>query len=150
MGDSAGSTDELGPIDWILVEFPGPPTGKVAPHLLDLVDRGLIRILDLVVVHKDADGTVEALEITDLDGDGELDLAVFSGVRSGLLSDADVEEAAGAMEHDASAALLLYENRWAAPFATAMREAGGQLVASGRIPLASIIDALDELEAAEA
>jgi hypothetical protein len=142
--------EEMGPVDWILVEFSGPPTGAVAPHLLDLVDRGLIRIIDLVVVHKDADGELAIMEITDIDGDGELDLAVFEGIRSGVLGEEDISEAAGAMENDSSAALLLYENAWAAPFAVAVRKAGGQLVASGRIPIQSIVAALDELDAAEA
>jgi hypothetical protein len=142
--------EEMGPVDWILVEFSGPPTGAVAPHLLDLVERGLIRILDLLMVVKDADGEVTLLEISDLDGDGELDLAVFEGASSGLLGEEDAAEAAAAMENDTSAALLLYENVWAAPFAVAVRKAGGQLVASGRIPVQSIVAALDELEAAEA
>lgn len=140
--------EEMGPIDWILVEFAGPPTGKAAPHLLDLVDRGLIRILDLVLVHKAADGTVDVLEVTDLDGDGELDLAVFEGVRSGLLGEDDAEEAAQAMEPDSTAFLLVYENVWAAPFAVAMRQAGGQLVASGRIPVQDLLATLDALDAA--
>jgi hypothetical protein len=142
--------EEMGPVDWILVEFSGPPTGAVAPHLIDLVDRGLIRILDLVVVHKDADGELAIMELTDIDGDGELDLAVFEGIRSGVLGEEDIAEAATAMENDTSAALLLYENAWAAPFAVAMRKAGGQLVAGGRIPVQSIVAALDELDAAEA
>jgi hypothetical protein len=141
--------DELGPIDWILIEFPGPPTGAVAPHLLDLVERGLIRILDLVMVVKDDDGTVSALEIADFDGDGQLDLAVFEGASSGLLGDEDVAEAGGIIEPGHSAAMLLYENRWAAPFAAAVREVGGQVVASSRIPVQALVAALDDLEAAE-
>ena len=139
---------EMGPIDWILIEFSGPPTGQVAPHLLDLVDRGLIKILDLVMVVKSAEGELTIMEMADLDGDGQLDLAVFDGVRSGLLGEEDVAAAAEALESDTSAALLLYENRWAAPFAIAVRKAGGQLVASGRIPVQSILASLDELEAA--
>ena len=142
--------EEMGPVDWILVEFSGPPTGAVAPHLLDLVDRGLIRIIDLVMVVKDADGEITLLEISDIDGDGELDLAVFEGVSSGVLGEEDATEAAAAMENDTSAALLLYENVWAAPFAVAVRKAGGQLVAGGRIPVQSIVAALDDLDAAEA
>ena len=148
MSDS--DLQEMGPIDWILVEFSGPPTGEVAPHLLDLVDRGLIKILDLVVVVKSADGELTVLELADVDGDGELDLAVFDGVRSGLLGEDDVAAAAEAMEVDTSAVLLLYENLWAAPFAVAVRRAGGQLVASGRIPVQSILASLEELEAAGA
>ncbi len=141
--------EEMGPVDWILVEFSGPPTGAVAPYLLDLVDRGLIRIIDLVLVNKSAEGEITTMEIADLDGDGELDLAVFEGVSSGVLGEEDVAEASTAMENDTSAALLVYENVWAAPFAVAMREAGGQLVAGGRIPIQSIIAALDDLDAAD-
>jgi Family of unknown function (DUF6325) len=141
--------EEMGPVDWILVEFSGPPTGAVAPHLLDLVDRGLIRIIDLVLVNKSAEGEITTMEIADLDGDGELDLAVFEGVSSGVLGEEDVAEASTAMENDTSAALLVYENVWAAPFAVAMRKAGGQLVAGGRIPIQSIIAALDDLDAAD-
>ena len=140
---------EMGPIDWILIEFSGPPTGAAAPYLVDLVDRGLIRILDLVLVNKDAGGTLTILELADVDGDGELDLTVFEGVRSGLLGEDDVAEAAEAMDSDSSAVLMVYENTWAAPFAVAVRKAGGQLAASGRIPVQSIIAALDELESAE-
>ena len=141
--------EEMGPIDWILVEFSGPPTGAAAPHLLDLVERGLIRILDLVVVNKDAEGTVTILEMADVDGDGELDLAVFEGAQSGIIGEEDVAEAGEAMEAATSGVFLLYENVWAAPFAVAVRKAGGQLVASGRIPVQSIIAALDDLEAAD-
>lgn len=141
--------EEMGPIDWLLVEFSGPPTGAAAPYLLDLVERGLIRILDLIVVNKDDDGTITILELADLDGDGELDLAVFEGVRSGLIGEEDVAEAGEAMEAGTSGVFLLYENAWAAPFAVAVRQAGGQLVASGRIPVQSIIATLDALEAAE-
>ena len=141
--------EEMGPIDWLLVEFSGPPTGAAAPYLLDLVERGLIRILDLVVVNKGADGTITMLELADVDGDGELDLAVFEGAQSGLLGEEDVAEAGEAMEAGTSGVFLLYENVWAAPFAVAVRKAGGQLVASGRIPVQSIIAALDDLEAAD-
>jgi hypothetical protein len=142
--------EEMGPIDWILIEFSGPPTGAAAPYLLDLVDRGLIRIIDLLVVNKDAEGTLTILELADLDGDGELDLAVFEGVRSGVLGEDDVAEAGEVLEPDTSGVFLLYENLWAAPFAVAVRKAGGQLVASGRIPVQSIIAALEDLDAAEA
>lgn len=143
----ADDIEEMGPIDWILIEFSGPPTGAAAPHLIDLVDRGLIRIIDLLVVNKDAEGTLTVMELADIDGDGELDLAVFEGVRSGVLGEEDVAEAATALEPDTSGVFLLYENVWAAPFAVALRQAGGQLVASGRIPIQSIVAALDELDA---
>jgi uncharacterized membrane protein len=139
---------EMGPIDYLLVEWPGrQPNGEVAPHLVDLVDRGLIRILDLAFVAKDEDGSVAGLELADL-GDGAAELEVFEGASSGLLSDDDLTEAAAALEPGTSAALLVFENTWAAPFAAAVRRSGGQLVASGRIPVEDVLAALDAAEAA--
>jgi hypothetical protein len=139
---------EMGPIDYLLVEWPGrQPTGEAAPYLLDLVDRGLIRILDLVFLAKGEDGSVVRLEIADL-GDQVAAFADFEGASSGLLSDEDAKEAGGALEPGTSAALLVYENRWAAPFASAVRRSGGQLVASGRIPIQAMLAALDAAEAA--
>ncbi|MFI8290225.1 DUF1269 domain-containing protein [Streptomyces sp. ms191] len=141
----------MGPIDYVVVEFPGNRmTGEGLGHLIDLVDRGLIRILDLMFITKDTDGTVAALELTDLDGDGELDLTVFEGVHSGLLGQDDLEEAAAAVEPGNSAGLLIYENVWAAPFAAALRRGGAQLVASGRIPVQALLASLEAAEAAEA
>ena len=123
----------MGPIDYILVEWPGrQPNGEVAPHLVDLVDRGLIRILDLIFVAKDEDGNVGGLELADL-GDGGAELSVFAGASSGLLSDEDVAEAGDVMEPGTSAALLVFENTWAGPFAAAVRRSGGQLAASGPV-----------------
>lgn len=140
--------DEMGPIDYVVVEFPGNRmTGEGFPLLVDLVDRGIIRILDLMFIRKEEDGTVTALEIADLTGDGKLDLTVFEGARSGLLGQDDLEEAAAAVKPGNSAGLLIYENVWAAPFAAALRRGGGQLVASGRL---SVQDVLASLEAAEA
>jgi hypothetical protein len=140
--------DEMGPIDWIVVEFPGNKmTGKALPLLLDLVDRGLIRVLDLRFVRKDLDGTITALALTDIDGDGTLDLAIFEGAASDLLGQDDLDEAGVAMEPGNSAAILVYENRWAAPFAKAVRESGGQLVASGRIPIQALLAALEAADA---
>jgi uncharacterized membrane protein len=137
---------EMGPVDYILVEWPGrQPNGEVAPHLVDLVDRGLIRILDLAFVTKDEDGTVAGIELADL-GDGAGELEVFEGASSGLLSDDDLTEAAAALEPGTSAAILVFENTWAAPFAAAVRRSGGQLVASGRIPVQAILAALDAAE----
>ena len=138
---------EMGPIDYLLVEWPGrQPNGEVAPYLVDLVDRGLIRILDLVVITKDDDGTVAVLELSDL-GEQVAEFAVFDGASSGLLSDDDHSEAGNALEPGTTAALLVYENTWAAPFATAARRSGGQLVASGRIPVQDVLAALDAVEA---
>ena len=138
---------EMGPIDYLLVEWPGrQPNGEAAPHLVDLVDRGLIRILDLAFVTKDEDGAVAGLELSDL-GDGAAELEVFAGASSGLLSDDDLTEAAAALEPGTSAAILVFENTWAAPFAAAVRRSGGQLVASGRIPVEDVLAALDAAEA---
>jgi hypothetical protein len=136
--------EEMGPIDYILVEWPGgQPNGEVAPHLIDLVDRGLIRVLDLIFLAKDEDGTIRGIEV------GEMaELAVFEGASSGLIGDDDIEEAGGVMEPGTAAALLVFENSWAAPFATAVRRSGGQLVSSGRIPIQAVLAALDAAEAA--
>lgn len=144
---SEAELDELGPIDYILVEWPDrQPNGEVAPHLLDLVERGLIRILDIALMVKDEDGVAAAVEIEDLGGAAE-QLKAFQGAASGLLDDDDLGEAATALEPGTSAALLVYENVWAAPFASAVRESGGQLVASGRIPVQAVLAALDAAEA---
>jgi hypothetical protein len=144
---STEQLEEMGPVDYLIVEWPGQqPTGEAAPLLVDLVDRGLIRILDLVFVAKGNDGSVATLEISDL-GDKVEELKIFEGASSGLLADDDIGEAGEALEPGTSAALLVYENVWAAPFAAAVRRSGGQLVASGRIPIQGLIAALDAAEA---
>ena len=136
--------DQAGPIDYLVVEFPGNKmTGEAFPILVDLADRGIIRILDLVFLRKELDGSVVGMAIADIDGDGELDLAVFEGASSGLLDDSDIDEAGAVLEPGSSAGVLVYENTWAAPFATALRRSGGQLVASGRIPVQAILAALE-------
>jgi hypothetical protein len=141
--------DQAGPIDYLVVEFPGSKlNGEAFPLLVDLADRGIIRILDLAFISKDADGSVVGLELKDFDGDGELDLAVFEGVSSGLLDQGDIDDAASVLEPGSSAGVLVYENVWAAPFATALRRSGGQLVASGRIPVQAILSALEAAEPA--
>jgi len=137
----------MGPIDCVVIEFPdGQPKGEAAPLLLDLVDRGIIRVLDLVFITKDADGAVSGLEISNLDGEGGGELAVFAGASSGILGDDDRREAGNAIEPGTAAAVLLYENRWAAPFARAVRKAGGQLVAFERIPVQALLAALEAAE----
>jgi Family of unknown function (DUF6325) len=138
---------EMGPVDYLVIEFPGSRmTGEGLPLLVDLVDRGIVRILDLTFVKKELDGSVRGVTIADLDEDGKLDLAVFEGASSGLLGQDDIEEASGALEPGSSAALLIYENTWAAPLATALRRGGAQLVAGGRIPVQAILAALDATE----
>jgi hypothetical protein len=143
-----GEQGEMGPIDYVIVEWPGrQPNGEAAPHLIDLVDRGLIRIIDLAFIAKGEDGSVARLEIADLGGEVAA-FAEFEGASTGLLSEEDADEAANALEPGTSAALLVYENTWAAPFAAAVRRSGGELVASGRIPAQDLIDALDAAESA--
>jgi hypothetical protein len=147
--DEVDTSGAMGPIDYLVVEFPGNRmTGEGLPLLVDLVDRGLIRILDLTFIRKDVDGSVTGLEIGDLTGDGELDLAVFEGASSGLLGQDDLVEAAAALEPGNSAGVLIYENLWAAPFAAALRRGGAELVASGRIPVPAVLAALDAAETA--
>ena len=146
---SPDELEEMGPIDYLLIAWPDPhPNGEIAPLLVDLVDRGIIRILDLAFVAKSEDGTVAGLEIADL-GEQVAELEVFEGASSGLLSDDDLQEAAAALEPGSAAAVLVFENRWAAPFASAVRRSGGQLVANGRIPIQAILAALDASEDAE-
>lgn len=143
----ADDLDHMGPVDYLVVEFPGNRmTGKAFPLLVDLVDRGLIRILDLVFVRKESDGSVAGLELSDIDGDGELDLSVFEGASSGLIGEDDIQEAGGVLQPDSSAGILVYENIWAAPLAREIRLSGGQLVASGRIPVQQVLAALDAAE----
>ena len=140
--------DETGPIDYLVVEFPGNRmTGEAFPLLVDLVDKGLVRILDLVFVRKDTDGSVVGMELKDFDNDGELDMSVFAGASSGLIGDDDIQEAGDVLQPGCSAGILVYENRWAAPFAAAVRRSGGQLVASGRLPIQAVLAALDAIDA---
>jgi hypothetical protein len=147
----SNSEVELGPIDYLVVEWPPDkqPNGEALPMLVDLVDRGVIHVLDLAFVRKEQDGTVVGLDLASLDLEANPELTVFEGASSGLLGDEDFNEAGNALEPGSSAALLVYENTWAAPFATALRRSGAQLVANGRIPVNAIIAALDEMEQAE-
>jgi hypothetical protein len=140
---------EWGPVDYVVVEFPGSKmTGEGFPILLDLVDRGIIRVLDLVFVTKEPDGSVHGVAISDFDGDGQLDLAAFEGASSGLLGEDDIEEAGQVLAPGDSAGVLVYENVWAAPFVSALRRGGAQLVASGSIPLEALQASLDVDESA--
>ena len=136
-----------GPIDFVLIEFPiDRLTGEAAPALVDLVEREVIRLLDLLVISKGHDGTVEGLELTD-PSSAAGGFEYFAGAQTGLLGDDDVAEAAAAMEPGTVAALIVYENTWAAPFVEAVRGSGGELVASARIPATDVIAALDALDA---
>ena len=134
----------VGPIDYLALELPAARMkGEGLAALVDLVDRGIIRILDLRAVKREADGTFTAMAITDLDHDGTLDLAIFEGIQSGLLDDDDLRQAAELIEPGKVVALLLYENTWAAPLATAWRRGGAQVVASGRIPVQALLAAAE-------
>jgi len=142
---------DVGPIDYLALEFPGARlTGEGLAALVDLTDRGIIRILDLLVATVAADGSFAVVEITDLDGDGTLDLAVFEGVQSGLLDEDDIAQSAALAQPGSAVGLLVYENTWAGPFVSAMRGAGAEIIASGRIPADDVVAALDALESAEA
>jgi hypothetical protein len=140
--------EEMGPIDYVVLEWAGdqPVTGEVMPLLLDLVDRGLIRILDIAFLVKAEDGSVAAIDFAEL-AQKSADLAEFEGASSGLIGQDELEEAATALEPGTVAGVLVWENRWAAPVAVALRRSGGQLVASGRIPVQAILASLDASEA---
>ena len=138
---------DVGPIDYLALEFPGARlTGEGMNILIDLVERGIIQILDLRFALRQADGSFTAIELSDLDGDGALDLAVFEGVSSGLIDEDDLQEAAGLVEPGTAVGLLVYENTWAGPFVSAMRRAGAEVIASGRIPADTGGAALDSIE----
>ena len=143
--------DELGPVDWIVVEFPGSRfNGEIAPVIKDLADRGLIRVLDLLFLRKDEGGNLEAHEMSDLDASEIGELRSYETALAMPLSEQDVMDLATAIEPGSSAAVLVWENRWAAPFGAAVRHAGGQLVASGRIPIQAVLaayeaDAMEEV-----
>jgi hypothetical protein len=142
--DEVDSVDELGPVDWIVVEFPGSTfNGEIAPALRDLVDRDVVRVLDLLVLKKDSDGTLEAFELSDLDTSEIGELRGYESQLAMLLSEDDVTAVAAAIEPGSSAAVLVWENTWAAPFASAVRHSGGQLVASGRIPIQALLAAVE-------
>lgn len=144
--------EEMGPVDYVVVAFPDTKrmNGEGFAQLVDLVDRGLVRILDLLFVRKEPDGSVVALEVADLDGDGQLDLAVLEGASSGLIGQDELDDAAEILDPGSAAGIVIYENVWAAPLATAVRRSGGQLVASGRIPIQALLAALDATEPADA
>jgi hypothetical protein len=139
--------DEMGPIDYVVLEWPSdaPASGDIQKLLLELVDRGIVRLLDIAFVAKSEDGSVATIEAGDVATAAAL-FAEFEGASSGLLDFEDLEEAATALEPGTSAAVIVWENSWAAPIATAMRRSGGLLVASGRIPVQAILASLDALD----
>jgi hypothetical protein len=140
-------TNEMGPISYMIVEFPeNKMTGEGLNVLVDLVDRGVVRVLDLLFVTRDADGSIKAIELQDIDNDGELDVAMFEGASSGLLDDSDLADAASVIDPGSSAGVLIFENRWATPFTQALRRGGAELVAAGYIPLDAIEASLDATE----
>ena len=139
------ASQAVGPISYLVVQFPGNKmTGEGLPILVDLVDRGVIRILDLTFVAKGEDGSLGVLELEDLDG--TVDLAVFAGASSGLVSESDLAEAAPAIQAGSSAAILIFENRWATDFVQALRRGGAELVAAGYIPQDDLLATLDATE----
>jgi hypothetical protein len=141
--------EELGPIDIVVIAYPAdaPMTGEAAPMLVDLVDRGIIRVLDVLFVRQHEDGTVSGFEASDADGDSIGDFRVFEGASTGLLGQEDAATAAEALEPGSAAVMIVYENRWAAPFAHAVRRNGGVLVANQRIGVQELTDALDTADA---
>ena len=141
---------ELGPVDYLIVEWPAgtEPNGEGLKELANLSERGLINVLDLVFVTKGEDGVVAGLALADLDADGELDLIGFEGASSGLIGEDDYGDAGSVLEPGASAAILLYENRWARGFAAAVKASGAQLVARGGIPGADLAEHAESLESA--
>jgi len=145
------SLDELGPVDYIIVEFPAGAsnfTGEMAKELLDLVNGKIIRLIDVLILTKAADGTVDATELSDIDELGELE--TLETELAELLAEEDIEHLAAAMDPGSTAGVLIWENVWAAPFASAARRSGGQLIANGRIPIQAIIASIEADEAATA
>lgn len=152
MNETVGQVaiDETGPIDYLVVEYPdGRPTGEALPYLIDLVGRGLIKILDVAFIVKSAEGVASAATLTDLQAAGVDSLNVFRGAASGLLDEGDVAQVGDILAPGSAGAILVYENSWAGPFAAALRRAGAQLVANGRIPVQAMIAALDATDEIE-
>ena len=142
----ASELDVLGPVDYLVVEFPADRagfSGEMAAELRSLVDRELIRVLDLVIVRKDPDGSVEAAELADVDESNVGELAALEGDLAMLLAEEDVEEIGTVLEPGSIAAVLVYENRWAGPFASSIRRSGGQLVANGRVATQALLAAIE-------
>jgi hypothetical protein len=145
---STEELEEMGPIDYVLIEWPDrQPTGEAAPIVVDLVERGIIRVLDVLFVMQDVDGRYVGFKAHELDATGIGDFKEFEGASSGLLGDEDVATASEALEPGTAAVMIVYENRWAGPFAAAVRRNGGVVLDNQRIPVQDVIDALDAVEA---
>ena len=143
--EMAETIDELGPVDYLVIEFPGSNfNGEILPELAALVQRGIVRVLDLVVIKKTQDGSYEAFEFGDPDAGALGEIRELEEELADLLSEDDVTAVAEALEPGSTAGLLVYENLWAATFASAVRRSGGQLTASGRIPVQALIGAIEE------
>ena len=140
---------EMGPIDYLVIEFPGGRlNGEGLPLLVDLADRGIIRILDLLFIRKLSNGSVVRIDLTAISGDDVTELSVFDGASSGLFDQDDINATAGVIEPGSIAGMIIYENHWAAPLATALRRGGALMVTGGRIPVQSLLASLDAAEAA--
>ncbi len=142
----ASEPDVLGPVDYLVVEFPADKanfSGEMAAELRSLVEREIVRVLDLVILRKEADGSVEAAELADVDESDVGELLALEGGLAMLLAAEDVEAIGTAIEPGTIAAVLVYENSWAAPFASSIRRSGGQLVANGRIPTQALLAAIE-------
>ena len=145
------TTEASGPIDFLLLEFDADKmTGEAAAALFELVEQGIIRIYDLLIIRKEADGTIVGVDLNDVSADSIGGFAVFAGARSGLLGDDDLAAAGGVLDPGTAAALLVYENTWAIPFVAAATKADARLIASARIPADIVMSVLDELDAADA
>jgi hypothetical protein len=148
----AAQEEELGPVDIVVIGYPAdaPMTGEAIPLLLDLVDQGIVRVLDVLFVMQGPDGTFSGFEASDVASDSIGDMHVFAGASSGMLGQDDVASVAGAIEPGTAAVMIMYENRWAAPFAAAVRRNGGVLLDNQRIPHADVVAALDAAESSAA
>ena len=143
--------EEMGPIDYLVIEFPGGRlSGEGLPLLVDLADRGIVRIFDLLFIRKLPNGSVVRIDLTGLSGEDVTQLAVFDGASSGLLDQGDIDAAADVIEPGSIAGMIVYENRWAAPLAASLRRGGAQLVAGGRIPVQALLASLEAAEGAQA
>jgi hypothetical protein len=147
MSEHGFELDEMGPIDYVVLEWPDrqPQGGEIVPMIVDLADRGIIRIIDIGFVTKDADGSVASI---DLENMGDDTFAVFEGASTGVLGEDDIHEAGSILEPGTSAAVIVWENRWAAPLAVALRRSGAQLASSGRLPVQALLASLEAMEVA--